>query len=583
MKKIIYLFLLVTTMAFADATENLFNAVKKIDVVNVKSAIENNANVNAKDSLGNTPLDYLINDYNLETESLKDINVVNTDMEKKYEIAKLLIKEDANINITKVFKDRVLFYLIIKTSLADIQFDEDIEKQKLALNADINFFNLILDTGVDLNHINMSVDNGQLNLLDYAIIRIYSINSELKIKTKLHGLEKIIQVLIDKNLIVSENFRPILLNCAVDLDNQKIVTAMLNLDIDVNTMIDDEFPTYIAAKNNSVKMLKFLESNGGYLDGMNNKKETPLSVAVDNSSLAAVKYLLENGVNPNQVSDDKLYLLMKAIKYADQPENEVGKEIVKILLKNEDINVNCKIDIPIDYFDNGYAFSPLSVCKDLEILELLIDKGADVNMKSNIGSTAIMNTVDTNKVDFLLKNGANINEVDNNNNNALTNLLRLLEDGIAEEDLDTAISTLKLLIEKGIDIKVIDNNGYDAFLYAVELNLNDVTKLLIEKGTDIKRKNKEGQNALIICSKVGNYEIAKLLIEKGLKVNTVDNEGITPLIEAVSAGKIELVKLLIEKGADVNAKKASGQTALQISKACENIEITDLLIKSGAK
>ena len=27
----------------------------------------------------------------------------------------------------------------------------------------------------------MSVDNGQLNLLDYAIIRIYSINSELKI------------------------------------------------------------------------------------------------------------------------------------------------------------------------------------------------------------------------------------------------------------------------------------------------------------------------------------------------------------------------------------------------------------------
>ncbi len=239
MKKIIYLFLLVTTMAFADATENLFNAVKKIDVVNVKSAIENNANVNAKDSLGNTPLDYLINDYNLETESLKDINVVNTDMEKKYEIAKLLIKEDANINITKVFKDRVLFYLIIKTSLADIQFDEDIEKQKLALNADINFFNLILDTGVDLNHINMSVDNGQLNLLDYAIIRIYSINSELKIKTKLHGLEKIIQVLIDKNLIVSENFRPILLNCAVDLDNQKIVTAMLNLDIDVNTMIDD--------------------------------------------------------------------------------------------------------------------------------------------------------------------------------------------------------------------------------------------------------------------------------------------------------------------------------------------------------
>lgn len=588
MKKLIYLFLLLTAITFADTTENLFDAVKKLDTSSVKVAIENNANINAKDSLGNTPLDYLISDYDLETESVKNIDVNNSDMQKKYEIAKLLIKEDANINITKNFKNRILFYIMIKMSLANIQLVGEPEKEELEINNEIDFFNLIVDTGIDLKSMNVRI-NESLNLIDFAVLRMAVVNSILsEQQTVSPGLGKIIEILIDKKLVTAKVFRTMLLFYAVRLDNQKIVEAMLDLDEDVNIMIGDEFPTYLAAKNNSVKMLKFLESRGGYLNGINKKNENPLLAAIENSSLDAVKYLIESGCSVNEVSSDKIYLIMRAIKYSNYPENKVGKEIAKVLLEDESIDVNCTIDTLNDYFDNIYAFSPLSIATDLDVLKLLIDKGADVNMKSNMGTTALMNTLDVKKVEFLLENGANLNEVDNDDDNALTNILRIFNEGIPIIGLtyineDNISLIAKLLIEKGIDTKVVNNDGYDAFLYSVELNLKDLTELLIEKGVDIKRKNKMGENALLLSAKAGNYDISKLLIEKGLKVNTVNNEGITPLMQAALSDNIELVKLLIEKGADLGAKNSSGATALEIAKSNNRTELIEILIKSGEK
>lgn len=588
MKRFIYLFLLLTTMIFADSTQNLFDAVKKLDASNVKVSIENNANINAKDSLGNTPLDYLISDYDLETGSVKDTDMKNSNMQKKYEIAKLLISEDANINITRVFKDKILFYLIIKMTLANIQLAEDTEKEKLEITNDINFFNLIVDTGIDLNNMSIKVNKNSLNLMDFTVTRIATINTTLKKQTESRGLDKIIQILIDKKLSVSEGFNQVLLNYAVKLNNQKIVLAMLESGADVNVMLGDEFPTYLAAKNNSVEMLKLLESKGGYINGLNNKNESPLSAAVENSSLDAVKYLMENGANPTQLSSDRIYLIMKAIKHSNNPENKAAKEIVKILLNTDDVDVNCEVGLFSGYFDNSYAFSPLSISTDLEILKLLIEKGADVDMKSEIGSTALMNTLDVNKIDFLLKNGANINAVNDTNDSALTNIFRIVEEGAFKLDskpLNEEYMKLvaRLLIEKGINVNIVNNKGYDAFLYAINFGFKDIINLLIEKGTDIKRKNQKGENALLLSAEGGNYETSKLLIEKGLKVNTVDNEGITPLMKAVSSLNIDLIKLLIEKGADVNAKTLSGQTVLEISKIDSNEEITNLLIKSGAK
>lgn len=587
MKKIICLFLLLTTLIFPNSTDDLFNTIKKLDISGVKASIEKNANVNAKDSLGNTPLDYIIDDYDLETRSIKETGNISFDMQKKYEIVDLLIKEDANINTTKNFKNEILFYTIMKIAIANIESLENSDKKNEEINSSINLFRLIVSTGVDLNNMTIEVKGKSVNLIDFSIIKIATINSALEKQVEPYGLEKIIELLLDKNMVVYESFRPVLLVYGVKLDSQKIVKAMLDNGEEVNMTMGEEFPAYIAAKNNSVEMLKFLEARGGYLNGVNNEGGTPLSAAIENNSLEAVNYLAKNySYDLNQKLPDGTYLIMKAVKGSNYQTNTDGKEIVKILLENQDIDVNCEVDTPNYYFDNIFAFSPLSISTDLDILRLLINKGADVNLRSNTGSTALMNTININKIEFLLNNGTSINAVDNENNTALTSILRnfdnevyYLELTLLDEEIITSVA--KLLIEKGIDIQVVNNSGYDAFLYSVKLNFTKLAELLIEKGTDIKRKNMNGQNALILSAKAGNYQLSKLLLDKGLKVNTVDNEGNTPLILAILSENMELIKLLIEKGADLNAKNSIGYTALDMIKASSNLKIKNFILNSN--
>ena len=589
MKRIICLFLLLTTLIFPNSSEDLFNAIKKLDISGVKTAIEKNANVNAKDSLGNTPLDYIIDDYDLETRSLKETGNISFDMQKKYEIVDLLIKEDANINTTKNFKNEILFYTIMKITLVNIELLESSDKKNEEINSSINLFKLIVSTGVDLNSMSIEVKGKSVNLVDFSIIKIATINSTLQQQVASYGLEKIVELLLDKNMVVYELYRPVLLMYGVKLDSQKIVQAMLDNGENVNMTMGEEFPAYIAARKNSVEMLKFLESRGGYLNGVNYEGGTPLSAAVENNSLEAVNYLAKNYYyDLNQKLPDSTYLIMKAVNGSNSPKNSDGKEIVKTLLENQDINVNCEIDIPNYYFDNIYAFSPLSISTDLDILRLLINKGADVNLRSNIGSTALMNTINTKKIEFLLNNGANINAVDKENNTALTSILRSFDNEVfyleltfLDEEIITSVA--KLLIEKGIDIQVVNKSGYDAFLYSVKFNFTKLAELLIEKGTDIKRKNMNGQNALILSAKAGNYQLSKLLLDKGLKVNTVDNEGNTPLILAILSENMELAKLLIEKGADLNAKNSLGYTALDMIKSSSNLKLKSFIIESGTK
>lgn len=599
MKRIILLFILTTTIILGNATDDLFVAVKELNVEGVKKSIENSANVNSIDQLGNTPLDYLIKEEDFVKKSKFDylIEERNFDVVSMFEITKILINEDANINISKKFKENILFYLISNISWIDpilykhvdgenSQNLKEVNYFKLIFDTEVMFFKFIVDTGINLDDMKIQIDNASFNLLDYTTMSMFNL-VESSNNSNEHSLEEIVEILIDKD--VKPQYTPnILLIIEVILGNEKIVQKMLDLGGNVNYLMGELSPAYLAAEYNNVEMLKFLEEKGADLDGCTKEYKTPLFAAVKNGSLDAVRYLVEKGAYVNLISKDEIPLIMEAIYNYSSEEN---KEIIKILLKNEYLEINCKIDMS----DNlGYAFSPLSLSEDLEILEILLEKGADVNLKSNLGTTAIMNTVNIDKVNLLLENGANINEVDNDNNSILMTNLKNLKDSnnfshsenthfINTSYIAEVTNVSKLLIQKGVDIGIINKEGYDAFLYTAESDCMELLEILIEKGTNIKIKNKKGENALLLAVKTGNYEISKLLIEKGLKINTTDNEGITPLMRAVMLGNIELINLLIEKGADLDAMNLNKKNALDLSKELSNKEITELLIKKGAK
>ena len=93
---------------------------------------------------------------------------------------------------------------------------------------------------------------------------------------------------------------------------------------------------------------------------------------------------------------------------------------------------------------------------------MLLDAGADANIKDNLGNTALFYAThhhDGTVFNMLKDKGADINTL---NEKKQTILIYAVENEIVDESL------LKLLIEKKIDISAKDADGKSAFDYAKE-------------------------------------------------------------------------------------------------------------------
>lgn len=88
------------------------------------------------------------------------------------------------------------------------------------------------------------------------------------------------------------------------------------------------------------------------------------------------------------------------------------------------------------------------------------------------------------KVKLLIQNGADINAKDNIGRTALIYAARVGH-----------LKVAKLLIDKGVDVNAKDNYGWTALMHAAINGHPEVVKLLIDKGANINAKNDYGRTA----------------------------------------------------------------------------------------
>ena len=168
--------------------------------------------------------------------------------------------------------------------------------------------------------------------------------------------------------------------------------------------------------------------------------------------------------------------------------------------------------------------------------------------------------------------------------------------------------SVKSYIKNGGDINAIDESGYTALNMAAILKKDDIVKLLkkngaktdffteiaigdieavknyINEGVDTNSANKHGHQALMVAAHQGHIDIVKLLISRNADINAKHSfSGNTALIGATHQGHIDMVKLLIDANADLNIKNNEEKTALQIALGQGNTEIANLLKSAGAK
>ena len=268
----------------------------------------------------------------------------------------------------------------------------------------------------------------------------------------------------------------------------------------------------------------------------------------------------------------------------------------------------------------------------LEVVRLLLEKGADVNCKDTIYKrTALMVAAaagHSKVVEMLLQNGANADLSSGDGETALSEailskrvfMIRLLikhsktnlnfANGrggalLQEAARDGDLAFMKLLLDNGANINARSRlSGQCALHYATEAKQPAAMQLILDKGirTDkgsflepqtlhvisqlpAQRAKVEtlGQKNGIDCSSGGSDEpVFRPFPGNKADIDAKDYDGETALHLATITGMELPVQLLLSAGASINAQNHHGETALLMATSSGDKDLVQLLLKNGA-
>ena len=281
-------------------------------------------------------------------------------------------------------------------------------------------------------------------------------------------------------------------------------------------------------------------------------------------------------MRPNAYCQAHRFLSYSAIHWADHflnKRNNEGIQTLKYVLETNDSRL-VKGSRGVSH---GNTLHAASAGGHTEIVQILLEKGAEVNVKGGHYGTALIAASRQGHIEIvqiLLEKGAEINIKGGHYGTALV-----------AASLEGYTEIVQILLEKGAEIN-IKGGHYGTALVAASLEgYTEIVQILLEKGAEINIKGGYYGTALEAASFKGHTEVVRILLEKGAKVNTQTQSRAygTALGVASLSGHIEIVQILLEKGAEVNAKGGRYSTALGAASFGGCIEIVQILLEKGAE
>lgn len=316
---------------------------------------------------------------------------------------------------------------------------------------------------------------------------------------------------------------------------------------------EDEFPLNDAAAIGNIEKVKELIAKGYNVNTRDKDNWTPLHRAILAGHKEIAEFLIANGADVNAKNNiGAIPIMLAAIRdYND---------IVEILIKN----------------GAEKTIYVAAAQGDIESVKTMLKK--DPNLASALAANdgwsalhwaAYMDRPDV--IKLLIENGADVNIRDGINN--VTPLFWAVRKG----RLDAA----KLLIDKGADVKIKMKEGQTLLHTPGTL---ETARLLIDNGADVNAKDDNGISPLhSIATKENLNAVQRVIVDKnGWRTYSTFKTEFEKQRDAAEKVTAEIAELLITKGADVNAK-AKGNTPLSLAKAAKNKALIELLEKAGAK
>ncbi|KAI1767447.1 hypothetical protein GGR53DRAFT_463345 [Hypoxylon sp. FL1150] len=264
-------------------------------------------------------------------------------------------------------------------------------------------------------------------------------------------------------------------------------------------------------------------------------------------------------------------MLNKSLYDATDREKE---STVKLLLENYKANPNATGE------EYGNALTAAAYDGTINIIQLLLDAGADVNAPEGwaIQTAAAEGHYDV--VELLLKRGADVNAFTKNEN---------FEAGTALQGACEAGRTdiVTLLLEHNADPNLGGGSEAPPILAAAIRAEEEILELLINAKARVDVLGGSDEDSLstplISAAAYMPQSALQLLLDAGADINLQDSDGDTALFVAASRGDEDVVSFLLDNGADIMHTNKNGENALQVAdEACTEVLINRVSVLLGA-
>lgn len=224
---------------------------------------------------------------------------------------------------------------------------------------------------------------------------------------------------------------------------------------------------YHAAYAFNERVVKLLMDNNITPDGRNEAFKRSLLHIIKSDRESLLRLLLDNTTCIDHLvkyewwSDHRLAPLEMAIQWA-------GEDCTRILLdKGFDVNERYR----------HWDYTPLILTESTRLAELLLERGADVDIQDRLGETA------------LFKAAARGDRV-----------------------------IFRMLLDRGADVCIPNYDNQTPLMIAISKGHEAIARILIQKYEDIDASDSRGQTALFKASSEGCSEAVRLLLEKGADI-----------------------------------------------------------------
>lgn len=180
-----------------------------------------------------------------------------------------------------------------------------------------------------------------------------------------------------------------------------------------------------------------------------------------------------------------------------------------------------------------------------KVVEVLLEKGADPHATGTVAfdgeiitrvpplwAAAAAGHLEV--CQLLISVGVEVNQTTNTNSTPLRGAC-----------YDGHLEIVKFLVENGADIEIANRHGHTALMIASYREKANVVRYLLSVGAQINRTSVKGNTVLHDAAEAGNLEILKMLIDAGAKMQP-DDYGVTPLLSAALCGHMDLMPLLFK-------------------------------------